>query len=685
MSQHEDDGYDVPIAVVAGGHDDGMTLSWSPFSSNDTPQQQQQQPRQLTPLPTFPTTSSSIPMVAPQPPSLGAASRIPAVHRTIPSSSSSSRRRAASTVNASRNHRHSSNNNNNSNNPNSHMAAAVFYGECSKEGIPPTAAERAAMDVHGQYRRWWVDAVASGTTAEDATTSSSRRRRRSSTSTSTSVGRKRPREQQHSHHHQNEEDRNVIHRVSQRQQEQGGGYVFPSAVMDPVSTNTTTGSTNTGNSRRLLASSVVIDGKKVPISLPSSAAAAEAFVSQNYKTNDEELRKQAQTRIRTTKAQLLAILKENGGNASTDDAKAKLQILHDYYLTTERDARSTHSNSNNNKSHALHNNDNNNNNNNNNIDANDILAGNWLALSQPAYNGCLGTNVHHHYQYTLGRMSFDMYRPTTLVCSIQANFSSIHGIDDPAGIPSYVPRRLRAEVQKCRNRATHARYNKNHSSSMSMNSSQHSHVSSSNNSVESHSRSGSMSAGSTLRSYTISVALTIEADQSQTTTSKDTNTTSTHHSDNHDKQPPVISRPIRGIMKNNGYMLPDPKVPNRLSIWFTEGTLEVNDLESDLEEWKRIFSAQKPKLGLYDRASILAARLLLGANMPDTMDDDGTMSYSLTRPIGGHGFAYVDVLYVDDDLRVLRGHGGQVYVCARLAETVAGADDDDDDDSVDAG
>jgi hypothetical protein len=122
-------------------------------------------------------------------------------------------------------------------------------------------------------------------------------------------------------------------------------------------------------------------------------------------------------------------------------------------------------------------------------------------------------------------------------------------------------------------------------------------------------------------------------------------------------------------MKNHGYMLPDPKIPNRLSIWFTAGTLEVND-DADLDDWKRIFSAQ-PKLGLYDRANILAARLLLGANMPETMGEDGTMSYELRRPIGGHGLAYCDVLYLDDDLRVLRGHGGQVYVCARLAETEA--------------
>ena len=60
--------------------------------------------------------------------------------------------------------------------------------------------------------------------------------------------------------------------------------------------------------------------------------------------------------------------------------------------------------------------------------------------------------------------------------------------------------------------------------------------------------------------------------------------------------------------------------------------------------------------------------------MPDRMGDDGTMIYELKRPIGGHGLAYTDVLFLDDDLRILRGHHGQVFVCARvLAGENAGA------------
>jgi hypothetical protein len=327
--------------------------------------------------------------------------------------------------------------------------------------------------------------------------------------------------------------------------------------------------------------SVAIDGAQVHIPLPSAAnnAASEAEGA----------------RARAAKAGLLTTIRENGGDVSSDAAREAMRVLQTYYEGTGADARSKRS----------------------------VLDGTWLALSRPSYNGCLGRNLHQHYLYTLGRMSFDMFRPTSLVCSLQANFSSIQIVDGPQGIPAYVPRRLQREVQRCRNNME----------------------------------------GSALRTYTIIVALVIEPNQ--TTTGEKVKEDKAKN-----KKPSpesLITRPVRGIMKNHGYILPDPKVPNRLSIWFTEGTLAVNDEEADLGEWKRVFS-EAPNRGMYERANILAARLLLGANVPDTIDEDGTMSYELRRPIGGHGLAYCDVLYLDEDLRVLRGHSGQIYVCARLAD-----------------
>jgi hypothetical protein len=131
----------------------------------------------------------------------------------------------------------------------------------------------------------------------------------------------------------------------------------------------------------------------------------------------------------------------------------------------------------------------------------------------------------------------------------------------------------------------------------------------------------------------------------------------------------VIDRPIRGIMTNYGYVLPDPQVPNRLSIWFTGGTLEVNDEENDLEEWKRIFDeSAAPRRDMKAFARLLAAKVLLGAEASDGIEPDGSMCYTLRRPIGGHSSAFCDVLYLDDSLRIFRGHHGSLYVFSKVIE-----------------
>lgn len=131
-----------------------------------------------------------------------------------------------------------------------------------------------------------------------------------------------------------------------------------------------------------------------------------------------------------------------------------------------------------------------------------------------------------------------------------------------------------------------------------------------------------------------------------------------------------VRRPIRGVQTTHGYILPDPRTPNRLSVWFTGGTLEpatTNDdgVGEDLEEWGRLFTSgcSKEQEG---RARSLAARVLLGADLPDRMEGDGTMRCHLRQPIGGHSMSYVDVLYLDETLRVLRGHHGTVYISARV-------------------
>jgi hypothetical protein len=154
------------------------------------------------------------------------------------------------------------------------------------------------------------------------------------------------------------------------------------------------------------------------------------------------------------------------------------------------------------------------------------------------------------------------------------------------------------------------------------------------------------------------VAFTIEPNQTRSGQLVDVNSPSTEF---------VLRRPIRGIMTNFGYSVPDPNSPNRLSIWFTGGQLEVNDEESDMEEWQQIFAhGGTPRRDMKEFARVLAAKVLLGAEIPDAMDESGNMKYSLKRPIGGHGSAYCDVLYIDEKLRIMKGHHGAMFVFSRV-------------------
>jgi hypothetical protein len=73
----------------------------------------------------------------------------------------------------------------------------------------------------------------------------------------------------------------------------------------------------------------------------------------------------------------------------------------------------------------------------------------WLTLTKPTFFGNLGDNDQGDPMYTLGRMSFDMFSPTSLVCSLQGNFNSCERVSDEqrASILETVPKGLREEVE----------------------------------------------------------------------------------------------------------------------------------------------------------------------------------------------------------------------------------------------
>jgi hypothetical protein len=128
-----------------------------------------------------------------------------------------------------------------------------------------------------------------------------------------------------------------------------------------------------------------------------------------------------------------------------------------------------------------------------------------------------------------------------------------------------------------------------------------------------------------------------------------------------------LNKPIQALLTNTGYCIPDPEVPNRLTVWFTGGSLEVQDESADLTEWRHIFDQRVlPNRNMKEKARLVAAKVILGAEVQEGLGDDGTMTYSLTKPIGGHSHIFVDVLYCDESLRIVEGHRGCIMVLSRV-------------------
>jgi hypothetical protein len=76
------------------------------------------------------------------------------------------------------------------------------------------------------------------------------------------------------------------------------------------------------------------------------------------------------------------------------------------------------------------------------------LEGVGISESKPVYPGCFGMNGKGEPMYKLGRMAFDMFRPTQLIVSIQGTFNFIDIVDgtDEKAV-KYVPNSLLADVR----------------------------------------------------------------------------------------------------------------------------------------------------------------------------------------------------------------------------------------------
>lgn len=116
--------------------------------------------------------------------------------------------------------------------------------------------------------------------------------------------------------------------------------------------------------------------------------------------------------------------------------------------------------------------------------------------------------------------------------------------------------------------------------------------------------------------------------------------------------------PLKGIVRNLGICYPiDDHI---LQVKFTGGILAPQEGE-DLASWKQLFSTQRsPKKGLKEKLMSIGLKWLFGLVPPTEMNPTtGELSFEMKRSPKGH----LEVLYLDEELRITRGEKGTILVC----------------------
>ncbi len=119
---------------------------------------------------------------------------------------------------------------------------------------------------------------------------------------------------------------------------------------------------------------------------------------------------------------------------------------------------------------------------------------------------------------------------------------------------------------------------------------------------------------------------------------------------------------IRGIVRNLGVC--NPINSHFLQVKFTGGILEPAP-DTDLQTWKAIFrEANQPKQRNWlDQLKLILPKIMFGILPPQGMDEQtGKIVFSMNRsPVGK-----LEILYLDENLRITKGERGTVLVCEKL-------------------
>ena len=117
---------------------------------------------------------------------------------------------------------------------------------------------------------------------------------------------------------------------------------------------------------------------------------------------------------------------------------------------------------------------------------------------------------------------------------------------------------------------------------------------------------------------------------------------------------------LKGIVCNKGVCYPADD--NNLQVEFTGGTLTPTESQN-LETWKKIFSQPSPsKKGFSEQLMSVFLKFMFGLVPPQGMNlETGEISFTMKRSPKGR----LEVLYLDEELRITRGERGTILVCER--------------------
>lgn len=118
---------------------------------------------------------------------------------------------------------------------------------------------------------------------------------------------------------------------------------------------------------------------------------------------------------------------------------------------------------------------------------------------------------------------------------------------------------------------------------------------------------------------------------------------------------------LQGIVHNLGIC--QPSDDNTLQVQFTGATLAPKD-QNQMEAWKATFGDQsKPsRRSLKERLMTTVLRMMFGIVPPQGMDGKtGRVSFKMRKSPKGN----LQLLYLDEELRITRGERGTVLVCDR--------------------